>query len=56
MTDEEFERIVTEVVNRVTSNSVDVASVDVIDSSDDLASKHVNTLPGSTAEDRKSVV
>ena len=50
MTDEEFEGIVTEVVNRITSNSVDVASVDVIDSSDDLASKHVNTLPGSTAD------
>lgn len=50
MTDEEFERIVTEVVNRVTSNSVDVASVDVIDSAADLANKHVNTLPGSTAD------
>lgn len=50
MTDEEFEGIVTEVVNRITRNSVDVASVDVIDSSDDLASKHVNTLPGSTAD------
>lgn len=50
MTDEEFERIVTEVVNRITSNSVDVASVDVIDSAADLVSKHVNTLPGSTAD------
>ena len=50
MTDEEFEKVVTEVVNRITSNSVDVASVDVISTAEELESKSVNTLPGSTAD------
>lgn len=50
MTDEEFEKIVTEVVNRITSSSVDVAAVDIIDTAEELESKNVNTLPGSTSD------
>lgn len=50
MTDEEFEKVVTEVVNRITSSSVDVASVDIIDTAEELESKSVNTLPGSTSD------
>lgn len=50
MTDEEFEKIVTEVVNRITTSSIDVAKVDVIDTTEEFESKSVNTLPCSTSD------
>lgn len=47
MTDEELNDIVSAVISKITDNSVNVATVDVINDLDSLNDKGVSTLPGS---------